>query len=196
VTNRLCAAVTRSPPSRLVGNGKVLLPAQDATTAQSKPAVSASKASRPRKPDFTKAPYTDFDFWVGRWEVKTLQGRPAGKNTIRKILGGAAVQEDWVGAGGGPGRSLNMYDFRTRKWHQTWCDSSGTHLRLSGGLIDGNMLLVGEQPGVNGGTVKHEIKWTPRKDGSVRQTWRATRDGKTWRVLADLIYVRAKPGKR
>ena len=135
-------------------------------------------------------PCRQFDFWVGDWECHTLTGQLAGTNTITSEVGGKALQEHWIGAGGGTGTSLNAYDAARHVWHQTWIDTSGTVLLIEGGLqTDGSMLMEGKKPGPGGAEALHRIRWTPRDDGTVRQTWDMSTDsGKTRRVLADLIY--------
>ena len=47
-----------------------------------------------------------FDFWIGEWEVRTPDGKPAGTSRIEAILGGSVIQEHWTGAKGGAGSSF------------------------------------------------------------------------------------------
>jgi len=60
--------------------------------------------------------HRQFDFWQGEWEVREA-GRAAGTNRITRVLGGCALREEWTGAGGGKGTSLNVYDEAQRRWH-------------------------------------------------------------------------------
>jgi hypothetical protein len=122
--------------------------------------------------------YSQFDFWVGDWQVTSPDGKPLGANRIAKILGGCAIQENWAGAGGSIGQSYNIYAKARGVWHQTWVDNSGSLLVLDGGIEDGRMVLRGETPARDGkGTVMHEISWTPMATGQVRQHWQISRDG-------------------
>ncbi|HVG04108.1 MAG TPA: hypothetical protein VM937_04120, partial [Burkholderiaceae bacterium] len=57
--------------------------------------------------------HRQFDFWVGEWDV-TQNGKIAGRNSIRSILNGCALREDWSGTGGFTGSSLNFYDEETK----------------------------------------------------------------------------------
>ena len=159
--------------------------AVDETTPEPEPAPASACAA---------AEYRQFDFWLGRWNV-LADDRTAGTNEIRSIQGGCALQENWLGAGenGISGTSLNAYDRATGRWHQTWIDSGGTLLQLEGGLVDGVMILAGDQPGAGGRAgVRHRISWTPNPDGSVRQLWEASQDGgATWSVLFDGLYQAA-----
>jgi hypothetical protein len=139
------------------------------------------------------AHYHQFDFWIGDWAV-TSGGQPAGTNSIHPILNGCALQEKWqgTGPGGTTGTSFNVYDQATGKWHQTWVDSSGTLLQLDGGLEGDSMVMQGQRPAPDGsGITTHRIRWTPNPDGSVRQLWDASRDGKAWTVLFDGLYRKA-----
>ena len=102
--------------------------------------------------------------------------------------------ESWSGAKGGSGTSFNMYFSADRKWRQTWVDNQGGRLDLSGGLQAGMMVLEGESPSQKDPAklVKQRITWE-KKGENVRQLWQASRDeGKTWQVLFDGLYVRAK----
>jgi len=79
-----------------------------------------------------------FDFWVGHWRV-TEHGKPAGENRIERILDGCALLENWTGAQGGAGKSLNFFDRDDGLWHQTWIDRSGGALFLAGKFGNGAM---------------------------------------------------------
>ncbi|TMH68173.1 MAG: hypothetical protein E6H48_05900 [Betaproteobacteria bacterium] len=60
------------------------------------------------------------------------------------MQGGCALQENWTGAGGVSGTSLNLDDNDRKRWHQTWVDNSGGLLQRDGGIVDGAMVLRGE----------------------------------------------------
>jgi hypothetical protein len=134
-----------------------------------------------------------FDFWAGSWTVKNPQGKIAGTNRIETILGGCALQENWSGAGGMSGTSLNFYDPADGRWHQLWVDGSGTILRLAGGLVDHRMVLEGETPRKTGGAMRHRITWEPLTGGRVRQLWEQSSDGgQSWKVAFDGTYERQR----
>ena len=144
----------------------------------------------------SSAEYRQFDFWLGDWNVQDAAGNPAGTNRITSIQGGCVLLESWSGAKGGSGTStsFNMYFSADRKWRQTWVDNQGGRLDLSGGLQAGMMVLEGESPSQKDPAklVKQRITWE-KKGENVRQLWQASRDeGKTWQVLFDGLYVRAK----
>jgi hypothetical protein len=132
-----------------------------------------------------------FDFWIGAWKV-TDRGKHAGHNRIELILDGCALLENWNGAEGGAGKSLNFFDTEDRRWHQTWIDRSGGALFLSGRFENGSMRLEGERA-ASGETpaLRHRITWTPLPDGRVRQLWESSPAGREeWTVQFDGLYAR------
>lgn len=68
------------------------------------PAMTQSPLSPPA---CSAVEHRQFDFWIGRWEVFTPDGKKAGDNTIEAIDGGCALIERWRGNGGFTGTSLN-----------------------------------------------------------------------------------------
>ena len=65
-------------------------------------------AEKPPEPGCKDSAARQFDFWVGHWRV-TEHGKPAGENRIERILDGCALLENWTGAQGGAGKSLNFF---------------------------------------------------------------------------------------
>ena len=129
-----------------------------------------------------------FDFWIGEWNV-TANGNQAGTNSIRRLLDGCVIHENWVGASGSKGTSFNFYNTTSNKWQQFWVWKNGTVLELAGGLQDGKMVMQGESATPQGGKRLNRITWSKNPDGSVRQHWEASNDqGKTWTTLFDGLY--------
>jgi hypothetical protein len=137
--------------------------------------------------------FSQFDFWVGEWDVFGPKGNPAGRNSITRTHGGCVILENWTSAGGSTGSSFNIYTPATKKWHQIWVDSAGTLLQLEGELRNGSMTLEGEGLTPKG-RMLNRITWTPRSDGTVRQFWEISTDnGKTWQASFDGTYRKARP---
>ena len=134
-----------------------------------------------------------FDFWIGEWSVTNPAGKVAGQSRIESIAGGAGLLENWSGAGGYTGRSLNAYNVAKKQWQQYWVGSDGGVLELAGGLVDGRMVLAAERS-VKGQPRIERITWTPNADGTVRQLWEQSTDGgETWTTAFDGLY-RKKSG--
>ena len=149
--------------------------------------TSASEAAAP----CAAAAHHQFDFWIGEWTV-TEKGKPAGTNRIDRLLDGCALLENWVGAGGSRGHSLNLYDASRALWQQTWVDSSAGALNLTGRFSAGHMVLSGQSTDQKTHKPREErITWTPNADGTVRQLWDQSLDGgKSWQVVFDGLYTR------
>lgn len=150
--------------------------------------VVATQAGNPATPRCEAPEFSQFDFWLGEWEVFGPKGNRAGQNSITRTQGGCVVLENWTGTGGNTGTSFNIYTPATRTWHQIWVDNSGTLLQLEGEFRDGSMRLEG--PGLTAkGAMLNRITWTPRSDGSIRQYWEISTDqGKTWQASFDGSY--------
>jgi len=152
--------------------------------------ASGPAAAQDGRPDCTTAEHRQFDFWVGRFEVRTAEDKLAGHNVIETTLGGCALTEHWTGARGSQGRSINFFDRNDRRWHQVWIDDSGEPLYLSGGMEGKSMVLGGETRDTDGKVVMQRITWTPLDDGRVRQHWQASEDGgKQWKTVFDGYYA-------
>ena len=145
----------------------------------------ASAQNAPPPPSCDSAVHSQFDFWLGEWEVDGGQDgkTPVGKSTITKVAKGCALHENWRSAQGGNGQSLNAYDTASGQWNQFWIGADGVILRLAGGLQGGAMVLQGSLPMPGGKTQQQRITWTPLPDGRVSQRWDTSDDGgKTWQV--------------
>lgn len=129
-----------------------------------------------------------FDFWLGEWEVTNPAGKLTGTNKIESIAAGAGLLENWTGATGFTGRSLNAWNAARKQWQQYWVGSDGGVLELVGGIVEGRMVLSAERE-VRGQRRFERITWTPHADGTVRQHWEQSTDGgKTWTTAFDGLY--------
>jgi len=162
-----------------------------AAIAALSPALTLAQAPAPApQPNCDAAVRRQFDFWVGDWSV-TEGGKPAGENRIDRILGGCALLENWSGAGGMSGKSLNFYDPVREQWHQTWIDDRGGSLGLDGTFTAGSMVLSGTKKNKAGKATLNRITWRALPSGQVRQLWEASSDdGKSWTVAFDGLYTR------
>ena len=150
------------------------------------------------------APYREFDFWVGKWNVFNPAGQLAGTSIVESELDGCVVEENWNGAGGGRGRSLNIYDASTGTWSQFWVAAGGCplgNLLMEGGLdAQGRMRLEGtlQQPlgfliappcGPPPGTAVFSntalFRWTLLPSGSVLQQIASASNGAPLPQLPD-----------
>jgi hypothetical protein len=158
-------------------------------------ATRASAQGTPPTPCQGAGPYSDFDFWVGEWDVFIGGDRRAGANRIEKVEQGCLLVEHWTGSAGGTGKSMNFYDPRGDAWRQLWVASGGTVIEIAGGLRDGSMVLEGTLTSPAGESQPFRGTWTPNPDGSVRQHFEISADeGRTWSTWFDGRYVRRASG--
>ena len=139
--------------------------------------------------------FSQFDFWLGDWRVQGPDGTFQGTNTIQKTQGGCLVLENWTGAGGTTGASMNFYDPNAREWVQVWV-SATVQLEIRGGLVDGSMRLTGHIYYLQTGDYRpFRGTWTPLGDCVVRQHFEESADdGATWTTWFDGYYHPADEG--
>lgn len=139
------------------------------------------------------AAFHQFDFWRGAWEVRVFgePGPPVGHNRIDPIAGGCALQEFWTSAQGKTGTSLNLYNPVDQTWRQLWVSDQGYQLDITGGWSDGAMRMDGEIVYYDGRRYPFRGVWTPRDDGSVRQTFHEYRED-AWQPWFDGLYTPSK----
>ena len=136
--------------------------------------------------------FREFDFWIGEWEVRDGEGTLQGENSITAEQGGCVLIENWRGAQGSTGMSINYLDKRTNEWVQVWHAASGYLIDIRGGLTDDGMLLRGTIHYIaNGQTAPFRGLWTPLPDGRVRQYFeQSSDDGETWQPWFEGFYSR------
>lgn len=159
--------------------------------SQSDPAASQEAAPK-ASPCEQEARFREFDFWVGDWEVHDTNGAFVGENSITRKESGCALMENWRGAKGSTGMSINYLDKVTDEWVQSWHAASGYQIIIRGGLTDEGMLLSGTIHYIaNGQTAPFRGLWTPMPDGRVRQYFEQSNDdGATWEPWFEGFYSR------
>jgi Tfp pilus assembly protein PilF len=146
----------------------------------------------------TKIPEArQFDFWLGEWDVKNTLGQQAGQSSIQLILGQCVLLENWTNAGGGSGKSFNVFNRQTRQWHQTWVDDQGSFTEYKQGEYkDGKLSFLAEQAGPNGQKQWQRMTFFNLSPERVRQLGETSSDdGKTWQISFDLLYQRKSAEK-
>lgn len=137
--------------------------------------------------------FTDWDFWVGDWnvysndEARTFQGT----NSITKHYNDCLLKENWVGAQGGAGFSINYYNPVLDEWRQVWV-ANGYSIDYTGGLDEtGAMVLNGFIYGYRPNTTTpFRGIWTPMENGDVIQHFDIHNASGEWTVWFEGLYVR------
>ena len=132
-----------------------------------------------------------FDFWIGDWEVRTVQGGIAGRNVIERVSGGCALLENWTNAQGGTGKSLNAFNRRLNQWQQFWVGQAGEVTEYRESKWNGASLVLYNR--ARGDSIVRRLTFTPVTPNHVRQHGEISRDGgTTWTTQYDLQYHRVK----
>ncbi len=135
--------------------------------------------------------FRQFDFWIGDWDAKNPQGLTVGSSSIQLILGSCVIFENWS-TPVSSGKSFNIYDKNTKKWHQNWVDDKGAYTHYIGELVDGKMVYVADTM-QNGKKTLAKMTFTKLSNGDVRQFGESSVDeGKTWTTTFEFVYVRKK----
>ncbi|MFY0643776.1 MAG: hypothetical protein JXR19_04855 [Bacteroidia bacterium] len=110
--------------------------------------------------------YTDFNFWIGNWEVVDTNGQIVGHNTISYKEDSCVMMEEWKSSNS-TGTSYSYYNRTDQSWNQVWVDNNGGNLTLKGKFEDGSMVMTM----VVNDSLSHQVKWTEQENGTVTQDW-------------------------
>ena len=167
--------------------------AQQAAAQTSSSGQSASAQTAPPPYSCTDdAARHSFDFWLGSWDVKTEDGNHVGDSVIESASNGCAILENWTGAKGGVGKSLNSYNPRIKQWQQFWIGSDGDVHEYRESQMDGNSLVFFWKPPASTQTIIR-LTFTPIDKDTVRQHSEISSDsGKTWKTGYDFYYHRKR----
>lgn len=136
----------------------------------------------------SESPETQFDFWLGDWDVRWGEDGK-GTNRIERILDGKVIQENFA-APDLIGMSVSVYDPERKLWCQTWVDNNGSYLDFTGGFADGKMILSRDAI-VRGETCKQRMVWFEIRADKFEWNWERSDDGgQTWRVMWNIHYTR------
>jgi hypothetical protein len=150
-----------------------------------------------QKPCDANPKYSEFDFWVGEWEVYDLKGNIAGKSKISKILDNCVVLEEWISSSAQQGlvfsgKSYNSFNISTNQWQQNWVDNTGGNTEYLTGYFENDAMHFMSRPFLNGKkNCIRKLTFFKLKDGKVRQLGEISSDeGKSWTIEYDLEYRR------
>jgi len=146
-----------------------------------------------------------FDFWVGTWELigrtraqpgSTRWQETRSTNTITSTMDGCVTREAFenVAPQRWTGMSVSVWSPRSHAWQQTWVDSQGSYIALTGGWHDGRMVLA-TAPRLlpTGDTIVNRMVFHDIARDSLVWDWEASRDaGRTWELMWSITYRRRK----
>ena len=90
-------------------------------------------------------------------------------------------------------QAIIFYNYQKKQWEQIWVDNQGQSLHLKGNRTGDQMILKTDaMKDQQGKDVWHRVTWTKNEDGTVRQFWESTYDGKNWTVAFNGLYKKRK----
>jgi len=143
-----------------------------------------------------QSPENAFDFWVGNWAITytNYQGNKVeANNSITKILDGTVLEENFNDPGTGlKGKSLSVYNPRTRTWHQAWADNQGSYYDFVGEIDGKNRIFRTKMVEKDGKQIIQRMRFYDITKNSLTWDWESSIDnGKTWTLAWRLNYTRA-----
>lgn len=142
--------------------------------------------------DTTAMASTQFDFWLGQWDLTWANGGK-GTNTITKEMNGHLVHERFADpANNYHGESWSMWDAATGKWKQTWVDDQGNYMAFEGGMVEDRMEMNMHMPDKKTGAMfLWRMVFSNITPDAFDWTWKRSPDeGKTWEVQWAIRYMR------
>ena len=158
--------------------------------AVASPLFAAGHAS----PSCSAPVYRQFDFFAGDWDTYDVQApdKVVARNTVKVILDGCVIHEDYRQNDGLHGESYSLYDAARKVWHQSWVTNHGDLLLLDGGMQGDRMVFKGVERKAGKPDALVRAVWYRQGDG-VRETAERSLDGgKTWKTEFDILF---KPHK-
>ena len=139
-----------------------------------------------------RAAAQQFNFMIGSWTVHQGEGNGAqGSATFSKDQEQCLVEEHFSALGAYEAISFNTFDVFTQQWVRTWVDNQGQRLFLTGGLVDGVMVLRGTKRTAGGREIEVRVSWSPVSADEVIQTWSFSHNGgEDWQVERTLRHRR------
>jgi hypothetical protein len=143
------------------------------------------------RPCLHKPEYSQFDFWLGEWEVRIPSGFLAARDEVSRSADGCVIEQRWSGTLGNTAVSYTFYNSAEEKWQQAWVASGGGAGLMEGGMEDGSMVLRGRAASPPGAIARGS--WVPQPDGTVRFETETSEDqGATWKQVGLLTYHRVE----
>jgi hypothetical protein len=137
-----------------------------------------------------------FDFWLGEWKAEWKNSDSSmaeGTNTIKKILGGCTIAENFDGKPGNDliGKSFSAYNPVIKKWQQTWVDNYGSYMVFTGGFENDKMILEREIINREAKKIKQRMVFYNIEKNNFDWNWeKSVDDGKTWELSWEIHYSR------
>jgi hypothetical protein len=127
--------------------------------------------------------FEQFAFWVGKWNIQQEGAPGIATDTIKRLGNGIALLEKYRAPDGSTGTSVTVYDVATGLWTQTWSDSGGGYIQVTGGPEGDRVVLTGTSIGPDGSRVMSRLIFEKITRRTFDQIGQFSNDGgATWQV--------------
>jgi hypothetical protein len=135
---------------------------------------------------------TLFDFWVGEWDASWVNAdgtTSKGTNSIKKILDGKVIEENFRDPQGLKGISISVYNSANKTWHQAWADNQGGYYDFVGEIDGEKRIFRTPTKEVKGKLVTERMVFYSITPKSMMWDWELSVDGgKTWKLQWRISY--------
>jgi len=156
----------------------------------------ASPGPNAAQPECQAAGHRAMDQWVGAWRATDVaRGRVAGRTTVRAVLGGCVLVEEWDGLNGRQevyrGVGFHRFDRNTNAWVQEWVDDDGDGLTMTGAIASPGAITYTWEREERGQRVLYRQILRPLEGGRYSNSGERSVDGgATWTPTYALLLQR------
>jgi hypothetical protein len=139
-----------------------------------------------------------YDFWLGKWQAEWTNAdgsKGSGTNHIFKVLDGRVLEENFLittgGQAGFKGKSLSVFNSKTKAWHQAWADNQGGYYDFYGSVEDDKKMFSTHPTEKDGKIIQQRMIFYNISHEKFTWDWEGTTNGgKTWDLLWRIYYSR------
>jgi hypothetical protein len=129
------------------------------------------------------ADFEQFAFWVGKWSIQQEGAPGIATDTVKRLGNGIALLEKYRAPDGSTGTSVTVYDVAAGTWTQTWSDSGGGYIQVTGGPDGDRVVLTGTSIAPNGSRTMTRLVFEKITRRTFDQIGQFSNDGgATWQV--------------
>jgi len=128
--------------------------------------------------------FQQFAFWVGKWSIRQDGAPGVATDSVKRLGNGIALLEKYRAPDGSTGTSVTVFDVQTGQWTQTWSDSGGGYIQITGGIQGDRVVLVGTSIAPDGGRQMIRVIFEKITKRSLDQLGEISNDGgATWQRI-------------
>ena len=144
---------------------------------------------------------SEFDFWVGKWNLTWVYGdgtEGKGINHIEKTLDDKVIQENFQAVDNGPysgfkGTSISVFNPNSKMWRQAWADNQGGYFNFVGEVDEGLRVFKTTPFKNKGEEIILRMRFYKIQADSFTWDWEQSKDGgQTWALQWRILYERTE----